>query len=109
MKNELFTIKRTSLRFWDVMQGDYQVARIYSHKRDDREAEKELEALAARFLDMPGLLKQIRFTISLELVDIRLKAMYHLIRFACWIGGVGGVDLLDGEKKMSEINVKEKP
>ena len=106
---EQFTIERVSLRFWDVKQGQYQVARIYSWKKDDEEAKKELEALAARFLDMPSLLKQVRFTISINLVDIRLKAMYHMIRFACWIGGVGGVDLLDGDKKMSEINVQEKP
>lgn len=103
----LFTVSRSQKRVWEIMQGETVAARIYSWEQDDDKAKKELEALAARFLDMPSLLKQVRVTISLELVNLRLKAMYHLIRFACWIGGMAGVDLMDGDKKMSEINVKE--
>ncbi len=108
-KQPLFTVSRSGIRCWEIMQGEMVVARIYSWKKDHEEAKQELEGLAARFLDMQGLLNEVTFTISLNLVNIRLKAMYHLIRFACWIGGVGGVDLLDGDKKMSEINVQEKP
>ena len=108
-KQPIFTVSRSGPRCWEIMQGDKVSARVYSWSRDDQEAKKELEALAARFLDMSSLLKQVRFTIGLNLIDLRLKAMYHLIRFSCWIGGVGGVDLLDGDKKMSEINVQEKP